>query len=90
MSEHIEWIRPSGLSITLQDTENLNKYAINAGWNLADESVNKSNHEIVILGMDDKKEIEDYVKEIVGIDIDMRGKLSTVQSKGIKAIKGAL
>lgn len=84
MSEFIEWVRATGLPITLKNTENLNNYAKQAGWNLADDV----DHEAVILGMDDKKDIEQYVIEVCGVDINLQGKLSTVQSKAIEAIRG--
>ena len=84
MSEFIEWVRATGLSITLKNTENLNNYAKQAGWKLA----NDVDHEAVLLGMDDKKEIEQYVIEVCSVDINLQGKLSTVQSKAIEAIRG--
>jgi len=84
MSEFIEWVRPSGLPITLKNTENLTNYAEQAGW----KPVNDADHEAVILGMDDKKEIEQYVIEVCGVDINLQGKLNTVQNKAIKAIRG--
>jgi hypothetical protein len=84
MSEFIKWARPSGLPITLKNTENLTDYAERAGWKLA----NDVDHESVILGMDDKKEIEQYVIDVCGVDINIQGKLNTVQKKAIKAIRG--
>ena len=85
MSEFIKWERPSGLPITLKSTENLTNYAEKAGWKLA----NDVDHKSVILGMDDKKEIEQYVIDVCGVDINLQGRLNTVQSKAIKAIRGS-
>jgi hypothetical protein len=84
MSEFTKWVRASGLPITLKNTENLNNYAQQAGWKLA----NDVDHEAIILGMDDKKKIEQYVIEVCGVDINLQGKLATVQNKAIEAIRG--
>lgn len=83
MSELIEWMRPSGLSIKLKNTENLNNYAKQAGWEIASDDID---HELVIIEMEDKKDIEKYVIEVCGVDIDLRGSLETVQNKAIQAI----
>ena len=85
MSNDIEWLRPSGSKITLKNTENLNNYAKQAGWKSSDDV----DHEAVIIGMDDKKEIEQYVIEVCNVDINLQGSLSTVQNKAIKAIRGS-
>lgn len=85
MSELIGWVRATGLPITLKNTENLNNYAKHAGWKLADDV----DHEAVILGMDDKKEIEQYVIDVCKVDINLQGKLNTVQNKAIEAIRGS-
>ena len=85
MSKFIDWVRPSGLPITLKNTENLTNYAEQAGWKLA----NDADHESIILAMDDKKEIEQYVIDVCGVDINLQGKLNTVQDKAIKAIRGS-
>ena len=85
MSEFIEWVRASGLPITLKNTENLNYYAEQAGW----KSENDVDHEAVILDMNDKKEIEQYVIDVCKVDINLQGKLTTVQNKAIKAIRGS-
>ena len=85
MSDFTEWVRVTGLPITLKNTENLNNYAEKAGWKLADDV----NHEAVILDMDDKKEIEQYVIDVCKVDINLQGKLSTVQNKAIEAIRGS-
>ena len=85
MSDDVEWLRPSGLTITLRNTENLKNYAKQAGWKLA----NDVDHEAVILAMDDKKEIEQYVIDVCKVDINLQGKLSTVQNKAIEAIRGS-
>lgn len=85
MSELTKWVRATGLPITLKNTENLNNYAQQAGWKLADNA----DHEAVILGMDDKKEIEQYVIDVCGVDINLQGRLATVQNKAIEAIRGS-
>jgi len=102
MSELIEWVRATGLPITLQNTENLNNYAKQAGWKLANVDSGLSAdgdkeyfepgsiewHEAAIVGMSDKKEIEQYVIDVCKVDINIQGKLTTVQNKAIKAIRG--
>ena len=103
MSELIEWVRVTGLPITLQNTENLNNYAKQSGWKLANDASGLSDegdkgsgepgsiewHEAAIKGMSDKKEIEQYVIDVCKVDINIQGKLTTVQNKAIKAIRGS-
>jgi hypothetical protein len=92
MSEFTKWVRASGLPITLKNTEELNNYAKQAGWKIADDNdsgetdVMKS-HEAAIKGMSDKKKIEKYVIEVCGVDINLQGNLNTVRSKAVKAIR---
>lgn len=43
-------------------------------------------HVIQVKAMDDKKLIESYVKDVTGINIDLRGQLETVQKKAIGAL----
>ena len=43
MPYDIEWLRPSGSTLTLQNTEELNRYALNAGFKRIDESIHNKN-----------------------------------------------
>lgn len=44
-------------------------------------------HETALYGMHDKKEIEDYVKDICGFDIDRRGGVKAVRNKAVKVLQ---
>lgn len=54
------------------------------GWRLADSP--PSDHEAKIASLNDKDEVESYIKEHFGVDIDKRGSLETVKEKALAVI----
>lgn len=44
-------------------------------------------HQTHVMSFEDKDDLENYIKEVTGIDIDKRGKLETVKKKALGALE---
>lgn len=87
----INWVRPSGTSIQLQDTPNMTAYAESNGWrregeNSATKSEEKLNPiEFLINEMNSKEAVIEYAASL-GCSFDKRGNIDIIKDKAIKAI----
>jgi len=77
-----KWIRPSGNAIELADTQNLNDYAVKAGWNLKAEIT-----EVPVADFEsmNKEQLEAHAKKLFGVDLDKRKSTETLV-KEIRAL----
>ena len=98
----IDWIRPSGSTITTKNTEEMIDHAMSQGWKVKQESALKKSlesgekksvapskyqsHKISIKSMDSPEEIRDYMK-VLGLAGDLRGNLKAVKSKALSIIR---
>ena len=64
--------------IELADTPNLNDYAANAGWKKDAELTSEPDDG---LGAMSKQELEDYAKELFGVDLDKRKSEKTLRKE---------
>ena len=76
------WIRPSGNAIELADTQNLNNYAMKAGWKPEDEIIADPGDGLESM---DKGQLEAHAKELFGVDLDKRKNTETLV-KEIRAL----
>ena len=81
----IKWMRPSGSIIETGEGENIVKLAEQWGWIRADKAP-VADDELSIFTT--KDEVEAYVLEKTGVDIDKRGSLDTVKDKARAVLNG--
>ena len=83
----IKWMRPSGSIIETDEGENIVKFAKLWGWKrLSADLVETPDDELSVFTT--KDEIEAYVLEKTGVDIDKRGSLDTVKDKARAVLNG--
>ena len=82
----IKWMRPSGSTIETGEGENIVKFAEQWGWTRVLEDPVRTSDELS--GFTTKDEVEAYVLEKTGVDIDKRGSLDTVKDKARAVLNG--
>ena len=83
----IKWMRPSGSIIETGEGDNIVKFAKKWGWVRADKAPKPvTDDELSIFTT--KDEVEVYVLEKTGVDIDKRGSLDTVKAKARAVLNG--
>ncbi len=80
MSDYIVWLRPSGSTLKLQNTEPLNQYALNAGFKRSDESIHSKDSNLE--GMN-KNQLIEYADKNFSVSL----KKTNTKSKLIKQIR---
>lgn len=102
MSNLIDWLKPNGSKITTNALDETVEYAESLGWKRTEEDFGEEGtleycekveyyekleyYEKVIAQMK-KNDIEPYVKELCGFDVDLRLKKHKVQETALVAIK---
>jgi len=87
----IKWLKPSGIEVetneeSIEAAEALGWKRVNDGEKGSGQPGSDQWHETAVLGMDSKEEIYQYVVAVCGEHIDLRGSISTIQKKAIKAL----
>lgn len=82
----IKWMRPSGSIIETGEGENIVKFAAQWGWTRVLKDPVIPNDELSAFTT--KDEVEAYVLEKTGVDIDKRGSLDTVKDKARAVLNG--
>lgn len=82
----IKWMRPSGSIIETGEGENIVKLAEQWGWARVLKDPAIPNDELSAFTT--KDEVEAYVLEKTGVDIDKRGSLDTVKDKARAVLNG--
>lgn len=83
----IKWMRPSGTVLETGEGENIVKFAAQWGWKrLSEDLIETPDDELSVFAT--KDEIEAYVLEKTGVDIDKRGSLDTVKEKARAVLNG--
>lgn len=78
----ITWKRPSGSTLETGEGANIEKFAKLWGW------VKVGSNDCSLDAMTSKDEIEAYVLDATGVDIDKRGSLDTVKAKARAVLDG--
>ena len=81
----ITWKRPSGSTLETGEGANIEKFAKLWGWVKVGS---QSSNDCPLDAMTSKDEIEAYVLDATGVDIDKRGSLDTVKAKARAVLDG--
>lgn len=83
----MKWLRPDGTELDLNEHPLTIAKAESLGWEM---QCSEPEEIAAINAMESKDDVESYVMDLCGIDIDKRGNLESIKAKAIEIITNEL